>query len=59
MEHRMEGCIRDKLRSPGFDALEWRGKSTTWMKSIAHMTYIVVEGCHKWVETIGFEGICG
>jgi hypothetical protein len=31
---------------PGFDALEWIGKSVTWMKLVAHVTHIVIEGHH-------------
>jgi hypothetical protein len=54
MEHRIEGCIEDRPRSPGFNVLEWRGKSMTWKKLMAHMTHIVIESYHKWVETIGF-----
>jgi hypothetical protein len=50
----MEGCIGDRLRSPGFDVLEWRGKLIIWMKSMAYMMHIVVEGHCKWEETIGF-----
>jgi hypothetical protein len=40
MEHGMEGCIEDRPRSPGFDALEWRGKckgNLTILRRILHL----------------------
>jgi hypothetical protein len=37
----------ERPRSPGFDTLEWRGKSATWTKSAAHVMHIVIEGHHK------------
>jgi hypothetical protein len=34
----------DRPRSPGLDVLEWRGKSVTWMKLVAHMMHIFIKG---------------
>jgi hypothetical protein len=38
MEHGTEGCMGDRPRSAGFDALEWRGKSMTWTKCKGNLT---------------------